>query len=112
MHAGGSQHAEARDGFRDDALAFLVRQRFERLVFEASDCQAFVVVADPAFERRVAARSRVGKLGAISVGRERRLVEGERFHPPATGGMNTTVSPCSSGVCQSLNSEFSATFNC
>ena len=73
---------------------------------------AFVVIADPALERRIAAGSRVGQLGAIDVGRERRLAERERFHPPATGGMNTTVSPCFSGVCQSLNSEFSATFNC
>ena len=95
-----------------DALAFLVRQRFERLVFEARDGVAFVVIAHPALERGVAARRGVGELGAIRVRRERRLAEGERFHPPATGGMNTTVSPCFSGVCQSLNSEFSATFSC
>ena len=73
---------------------------------------AFVVIAHPALERGIAARRRIGELGAIRVGRQRRLAEGERFHPPATGGMNTTVSPCFSGVCQSLNSEFSATFSC
>ena len=68
MHARGSQHAEALDGFRDDALTFLVRQRFERLVFEARDRVTFVVIAHPAFERGIAAGGRVGELGPIESG--------------------------------------------
>ena len=50
MHAGGARDAEARDGFRDDARAFLFRELHERLVFEARDRVAFVVIAHPAFE--------------------------------------------------------------
>src|SRR5262245_41029165 len=112
MYAGCLQHAEAGDGFRDDAFAFLVRKRFERFVLEPRHGVPFVVIAHPALERGVAACSRIGQRGPIAVGREWSLAERERFHPPATGGMKTTVSPCCSGVCQSPNSEFSATFSC
>ena len=34
MHAGDAPHAEACQRFGDDALAFLVRERLERLVLE------------------------------------------------------------------------------
>ena len=62
MHARCLQYAEARDRFRDDALAFLVCQRFERFVFQACDRVTFVVIAHPAFECGIAAGGRVSQL--------------------------------------------------
>ena len=58
MHAGGARDAEPRDGFVDDARAFLFGELGEGLVFEARDRVAFVVIAHPAFERREAAAGR------------------------------------------------------
>ena len=112
MHAGRLDDAETCDRFLHDALTFLVGELFERFVLEARHVVTFIVIAHPALERGVAARSGVFERCAIRVRRQLRLAEGERVHPPATGGMNTTVSPCLSGVRQSLNSALSATFNC
>ena len=59
MHAGGARDAELRDGFLDDARAFLFGELGEGFVFEARDRVAFVVIAHPAFEgRKTAAASR------------------------------------------------------
>ena len=52
VHAGRARNSEARDGFGDDARAFLLRELRERLVFEARDGVPLVVIAHPAFERR------------------------------------------------------------
>ncbi len=54
MHAGGAGDAEALAGFSQNAFTFTHRQRFERLVLETAHCLAFVVIAYPAFESRVA----------------------------------------------------------
>ena len=69
MHAGRLDDAEARDRFLHDALAFLVRERFERLVLEARDGVPFVVIAHPALERGVAARGGIFERSAIGVRR-------------------------------------------
>ena len=110
VHASRAPYAEPRDRLRDDAFAFAHRQRRERFVLQTSHALAFVVVAHPSFEARVAAARRVAQFRAIRVGRERRLAETERGHqPPATGGMNTTRSPGCSGADHSQNSSFTAT---
>ena len=62
MHACSVFDAEALDCFRDDALALFNCQRLERLVFEVTDCEPFVVIADPALERCVAARGGIEQL--------------------------------------------------
>jgi hypothetical protein len=62
VYAGGMFNAEARDCFRDDTLAFLDRQRLEGFVFQVADCESFVVVPDPTFERGVAAGGGIEQL--------------------------------------------------
>ena len=114
MHAGGALHAELRAGLGDDPLALADCELGEGLVFEAHDGQAVVVVADPALERRIAARRRIGQRTALGVDVEGGAAEAEAAHlsgfqPPATGGMKTTVSPAASGCDQSPNSALTAT---
>ena len=65
VYARGVFDAEALDGFGDDALAFFDCERLEGFVFEVTDGQAFVVVADPTFERCVAAAA--GSAAAYAV---------------------------------------------
>ena len=62
MHAGGARNPEPRDGFVDDARAFLLGELREGFVFQARDRQAFVVVAHPAFERGKTAAGHVAQL--------------------------------------------------
>ena len=94
-------------GLRDDALAFLLRELCERLVFQPRDGVAFVVIAHPAFERGVAAARRVAQLAPQRRGVERRVLKRNGVSSSAaTGGMNTTASPSCSGCDQSPNSAF------
>ena len=112
MHARGAAHTEARHRFRNDPFTLADGQRLERLVFEAHDTLALVVVPYPALERDVATaggiRERRAQRGRIERGR----CEPEHRQPPATGGMKTTVSPFLSGVDQSPNSPLMATLSC
>ena len=55
---------EARDRLRNDALTFLDGEGLESLVLQMPHAQTFVVIAHPAFERRVPAAGRIGQLGA------------------------------------------------
>src|SRR5690606_39720252 len=64
MHARRFHDAETADRFVHDALAFLARERLEGFVLQTRDFEALVVIADPAFERRVAARRRILELDA------------------------------------------------
>jgi hypothetical protein len=50
VYACGVFDAEPLDRFCDDSLAFFDSERLEGFVFEVADREAFVVVADPAFE--------------------------------------------------------------
>jgi len=59
MHAGGAENRKAPAGFVHDPLAFLRRQCLECFVFEPRHGLAVVVIAHPAFERRIAAGSRI-----------------------------------------------------
>ena len=72
MHAGGARDAESRDGFFDDARAFLLGELGEGFVFEARDGVAFVVIAHPAFEGGEAAAGHVAHLALQRRGVERR----------------------------------------
>src|SRR5690606_4974064 len=112
VYACGPQHVEAADRLRDDALAFLFRERLEGLVLEPLHRAAFVVIAHPALASGVTAGRRVFQGRAVRRRRQRGLAEREGFHPPATGGMNTMVSPWRRFARQSLNSEFNATLSC
>jgi hypothetical protein len=51
VHAGSVLDAKSGHCFGDYALTFLDGERLERFVLEMTDGKAFVVVADPAFER-------------------------------------------------------------
>src|SRR5882757_4078405 len=51
VYACGVFDAEAFDCFRDDAFALFDGERLECLVFQVANRQAFVVIADPTFER-------------------------------------------------------------
>ena len=62
VYACGVFDAEPLDGFCDDALAFFDCERLEGFVFEVADGEAFVVVADPTFERCVATRGGILQL--------------------------------------------------
>src|SRR5581483_2883136 len=114
VYAGSVLDAEARHGFGDDALALFDSERFECLVFEVMDRQAFIVVAHPTFERCVGPGGRIREL--LTQGRLIDLLvaeteRGDALHvqPPATGGMNTTKSPSARGFPHSPNSAFTAT---
>src|SRR6185369_3819701 len=102
---------EAADGLGDDAFAFFVRQRFERLVLEAGHGLAFVVIAHPAFEGDVTARRRILERLPATIYLQSRAAERKKLHPPATGGMKTTVSPWASGAVHSLKSVLIATLS-
>jgi hypothetical protein len=56
MYAGSVFDAEALDSFGDDTLAFFDGERLKRFVLEVTDRKAFVVVANPTFERCVSTR--------------------------------------------------------
>ncbi len=112
MHAQRMRDAEALDGRAHDALAFLDREFLERFVLESPHLAAFVVIAHPAFERREPARRGIRELGAQERAVDRRAREAKEAHPPATGGMKTTLSPSASGVVQSRNSALIATLSC
>ncbi len=122
VHAGRALDAEALDRLGYDPLAFLHRQRLERLVLQVPNLVPFVVIAHPAFERRIPAALRIRELGAKRGGVDRRMAEAKNTHgtkssserkggsqPPATGGMNTTASPSASCCDQSPNSVLTAT---
>ena len=113
VHAARVAHPEARAGLGDDASAFAHGERLEGLVLEATHLAAFVEVAHPALERRVAAAGRIGERGLQGLRIKRLGAERERRHvppqPPATGGMNTTVSPAASGCSHSPKSPLTAT---
>src|SRR6185437_7399462 len=64
MHARGVLHAEARDRFRDDPLAFPDRERLEGFILQPAHAPALVVIAHPALEGGVAAASRIAELRA------------------------------------------------
>ena len=112
MHARGGDHAELLDRLIHDALAFLDGECFESLVLQSSDGVTFVVIAHPPLERRVTAGRGIRKRAPIGVGIQRCRAERKQSHPPATGGMNTIVSPFATGVSQVANSSLIATFNC
>src|SRR5690242_14171057 len=111
MHGAGRQHAVAFGGLGQDALALGDRQLGVGLVLQAAHFAAVVVVAHPAFERAEAAAAGMlellAQLGEIGRGRG----EVEAHHPPATGGMKTTVSPSASARFQSLNCVLTATLS-
>ena len=109
MYAGGARHTELLDRGLHDACAFLLGELRERLVLEARDRVAFVVIAHPAFEGGEAAALFIAQLALQGGGIERRTTEREGAHPPATGGMNTTASPALSGCDHSPNSALMAT---
>src|ERR1700761_2103535 len=110
VHAMGSQHAIAIDRLLHDTLALGQRQFGIGFVFQAADLAPIVMVAHPAFETAKAARC--GVLQRIAQRRDihRMVGKAEATHPPATGGMKTTVSPSLSEWLQSLNCSFTATF--
>src|ERR1700741_1124431 len=112
MHAERMGDAVLFERRPHDALAFLDGEFLERLVLEAAHVAAFVAIAHPAFERRVTARTGIGELQAQVRAVDRRARKAEDAHPPATGGMKTTLSPSASGVDQSRNSAFTATRSC
>ncbi len=80
------------------------------LVLQVRDLLAVVVIAYPALERGEAAAMRVDQLIAQLDAIDGRVGKAEGAHPPATGGMKTTVSPAFSGRDQSENSALTATF--
>src|SRR3984885_11719440 len=112
MNAQSVLHREAPQGFGDDAFAFLHGEFLECLVFQASHLLPLVVFANPALEAHIAARARIEQLAPRLGGIDGNLRESEAHQPPATGGMNTTAPPAGSRRDQSLNSLFTATFNC
>ena len=59
VYAGSMLDAESGDCLLDNALTLLDGQRLERLVFEVTNGETFIVIANPAFEGRVTARSGV-----------------------------------------------------
>ncbi len=50
MNARRFEHAKAAHGFVHDTFAFLVSERFKRLVLEPHHRVSFVVIAHPALE--------------------------------------------------------------
>src|SRR5271167_570055 len=112
MNAQCPRHRESPQRFIDDAIAFLDREFFKRLVFQARDLLTLVMIPDPPLETDVAARAQVLQLLSRSVGVDRGVGEAKAHQPPATGGMKTTASPGLSFRDQSLNSLLTATFNC
>src|SRR5712671_4185104 len=98
--------------FRYDARALLDGEIDERFVFEACYVMAFVVVSYPAFERTIAATLRIRQLVAQCSGVDCAFGKRKCAHPPATGGMKTTLSPSCNGVCHSRNSVLMATLSC
>src|SRR5690606_38994031 len=87
----------------------LHREGVVGLVLEAGHGAALVVVAHPALERGVSAGGGVGQ-GALEGFRiDGRGAEDEHGQPPATGGMNTRLSPSRRGASQSRNSSLMTT---
>jgi hypothetical protein len=70
------------------------------------------MIADPPHETQLAARGKILQLLSRSLRVDGRLGKAKAHQPPATGGMKTTASPCLSFRDHSLNSLFTATFNC
>src|SRR5690606_7606896 len=112
VHAQDALDAEALLRLLDDALALAHAERLEGLVFQPRDLLPLVVVAHPAFEGGESAAVRIDQLGAQRHRVDGLVREAERAHPPATGGMKTTVSLAASWRDQSENSAFTATFRC
>ena len=73
MHARRALHAKALDRFLDDALAFLLREPANASYSRRVTRVAFVVIAHPAFERRVAAAALVASSRVQRRGVERRV---------------------------------------
>src|SRR6266404_235390 len=112
MDAHGMLDGKALHRLRQDPVALLDGQRLKGFVLEARNFLTFVVIPDPALEADVASGTAVEQFAAGCCGVDRRFGEAKSHHPPATGGMNTTVSPEISLRDQSENSVFTATFNC
>ena len=110
MHAQRARDAKAGDGLVDDARAFFDAQRFKGFIFQAGHRMAFVVVAHPAFKRRIAAAVVVQQFAAQCGPIHSLMGKAEHDQPPATGGINTTVSPAAKGADHSANSVLMATF--
>jgi hypothetical protein len=70
------------DGFGDDPLAFLHRERLERFVLEVPYAQPFVVIAYETFERRVASAGRISEFGAYGNNIDSSATEAKRRHCP------------------------------
>src|ERR1700689_2882592 len=110
MSAAHAHHAKALARAGEDALTFTQCERREGFVFQSQHAAACVVIAYPALERNVAAARRILHLTAQLFRQQYALTEKKLgFHPPATGGRNTTVSPSFSAACQSPNSSLTAT---
>lgn len=80
VHAGRLRCAETLAGFGENALAFAQRERLERLILKTPDLSTFVEIPDPAFERDVASRCRVGEYRARGSGVDRLWREAEAGH--------------------------------
>ncbi len=115
MYTAGVVDAEFGARLGDDALAFAHREFGEGFVFEPGDLAPLVVIADPALEGGVATATGITEARLQCRHAERFGAETEagwlHAQPPATGGMNTTVSPSASGCIQSPNSALIATFS-
>src|SRR5882672_114735 len=112
VHAERARDAELLDGNAHDAFALAYRELFVRFVFEPPHVSAFIVIAHPAFERREAARRRIGQFQAQRRAVDRLAREAKDAHPPATGGKKAALAPAARGVAQSRNSAFTATRSC
>src|ERR1700734_3876916 len=112
MDAQSVRDREAPQGFGENAFAFLHRKFLERFVFQAGHCLPFIVIANPTLETDIAAGTRVEEFASRVVGVDGCFGEAKAHQPPATGGMKTMASPALSGRDQSVNSLFTATFNC
>ena len=80
VHAGGVEDPEASDRLGEDRFAFALREPGVRLVTQAGDRPALVVVAHPALEAGIAADARIEQPGAERGGVERRFGKPEARH--------------------------------
>ena len=98
----------------EDTRALGHGERGIGLVFEAQDGAALVVIAHPTLETDEAAAGVAVQRGLQRGGIEWRFAEvktagrGVHAQPPATGGMNTTVSPSRRGVSQGTKASLTA----
>src|SRR5215471_4170177 len=112
MNTGGIRYAKAFQCFIDYPRAFFHRKIEKGFVLQSNDGMTFIIIANPAFEGAIPAACWVGELPAQFTWINRCIREGKWFHPPATGGMKTTLSPSLKGACQSRNSALIATLSC